>query len=209
MLQNPLFAGVNFTSRRSIASENAAAASSLFIKDWLERRWLNNDKAFAPRSLLSSSTKLRTYQYATLAAFVTLLGILVIDAIHLKQTWFGTSHQHRPSKQEGQEMQYIHELINHIAKMDAGEINYLSMPMSWNTPFNEKLVQYFSAHTFDERLFPEMECQMEQELRNKLSAMENKTNASDFAGWLDSIAENFVKQRELQRLIYSDISHNA
>lgn len=214
VLQNPLvFAGINFTSRRSVESENAPVFHHhMFIKDWLERRvFKDNDKAFAPRSrLLSSNAKLRTYQYATLAAFVTLLGILLIDAIHLKQQTQNLEQaiSGEPSRQSGQEIQYIHDLIHHISKMDAGEINYLSMPMSWNTPFNEKLVQYFSAHTFDERLFPEMECKMEQELRRKFQDMENKTNASDFANWLDSIAENFVKQRELQHLIYSDINRS-
>lgn len=208
VLQSPLMLrSIHFTGKKDVKPESAPQYTHhMFVKDWLEKKvFLENEIAFAPRSrLISSNAKLRSYQYSSIVTFVVLLGLLTLDGLGLKDQTDNlvTAISTEPKPQGKPDISYVNSVINHIAHMDAGEIKYISMPLSWNSPFNDKLVEYFAEHTFDEVLFPAMECTMQDQLALRLEKLNSVENAMGYGDWLDNVSLNFQKRHDLDNLIY-------
>lgn len=214
--------GIHITGTK-LASEQHRLAHHLFIEQWLEQNvYPEAGLAYAPRNrFISSNRKLRRYQHITLALFALFFVFLTKDALDLRhQTHNLTSHieDFPKSPVSGPaQLDYIGTVVDHVAQMDAHSINYISMPFSWNTPFNDKLVTYFDVKVFDSILFPAMKCQMNALLAEKLGATQLLTHHSNsstptggtqidrekrhFKEWLLALSENVTQRKALNDYI--------
>lgn len=209
ILQSPLMLrGLYFTGKHPIELESGKPEMRhLFLKELLEQKvFTENSMAFAPQSkLLSSNSKLRAYQYSSIVAFITLSLLLTIDSLALRdQTVSLVSSMNSEPKEINykKEIDYINAVIDHVASMDAGSINYLSLPLSWNTPFNTELENYFSKHTFGEIMFPQLQCDMQRSLQSRMNDISQKQSIDSFSNWLDDFAVNVSKGKQLNDLIH-------
>lgn len=207
-LQTPLmFRGFYFTGEMAeqASEERARNSNHLFLKDLFEQKvFAENRLAFAPRrKILSSNSKLRAYQYLSIITFSVLSSLLVMDSIALdKQTRSLVSAiNNEPKVRDAVDIAHINAVLNHVADMDASTIRYLSMPFSWNTPFNDDLTEYFSRHIFAEVVFPAFECKMHSLLRDKLNNADITHTANDYTIWLNGLAENYQYKQELDDLV--------
>lgn len=179
----------------------------LFVKEWLERVvYPESELGYAPRNrFISSNQTLRRYQYATVTVFTLLSLLLIRDAVDLSRQADNLDFSIREFPQKPYvgpaQLDYVNQVVEHLAKMDAGKINYPTMPFSWHTPFNDKLVTYFDTKAFDNILFPAMQCRMQSQLQERLSQNTQPLDAMNYKQWLAALTNNVEQEKALHEYI--------
>ncbi len=206
-LQTPLmFRGLYFTGCQQQAE--SGPARHLFLQDLFEQKiFAESSLAFPPQNkLLSSNSKLRAYQYSTIGSLSLLAILLVYDSAQLSEQTQSlvAAIDNQPQLQSTVDMQHVNHVLNHVAKIDASTISYLSMPLSWRNPFNDEVETYFSENIFDGIVFPAFQCRMQEKIQNQMLAFAEKRSAVDFTDKLDALAVNLLRQKELEDLITED-----
>ncbi|MBE1301719.1 MAG: hypothetical protein GJ680_17665 [Alteromonadaceae bacterium] len=206
-LQNPLmFRGLYFTG--ALAQGNGQAPQQLFIQDLFEQKiFAEHSLAFPPQNkLLSSNSRLRAYQYTSIATIGLLAGLLAFDTVHLEEQTESlvSAIENQPQIQATAGLEDVNRVLNHISHIDAGAINYLSMPLSWHNPFNDEVERYFSEEIFDGIVFPAFQCRMQNKILSQILSFSDQRDAVDFSDKLDLLALDLLKEKELEELITED-----
>ena len=210
-LQMPLmFRGVFFAGQNTQTSAETGEQEKHFIclQELFEQKiFAENRLAFPPQNkLLSSNSRLRAYQYTSIITFAALSTLLVMDTMALNEQTDSLVRaiENEPKIEEVTGLTHVNRVLDHIAAMDASEINYLSMPLSWHNSFNDRIMDYFSSHVFGEVVFPAFQCKMQSKLQEKLNNVQNLGSAKEFTDWLKDLSLGYARYDELYDLITND-----
>ncbi|MCC2604022.1 type VI secretion system protein [Planctobacterium marinum] len=210
-LQMPLmFRGVYFTGQNTQRNADTGDTEKQFIclQELFEQKiFAENRLAFPPQNkLLSSNSRLRAYQYTSIITFGALTTLLVMDtmALNAQTTGLVRAIENEPKIEEVTGLTHVNRVLDHIGSMDASEINYLSMPLSWHNSFNDRIMDYFSSHVFGEVVFPAFQCKMQSKIQDKLNNIQNLGSSVDFSNWLNELSVGYARYDELSDLITND-----
>lgn len=205
-----MFRGFYFSGKLNANENNAETEGELlFVRDLFHRRiFAEANLAFAPKQkVFSSDRKLRVFQYLTATVMIALTAWLTFDAIELDHQ---ASNLYRtisslPAQPEQSEVEetnlYVSRVLDHVAHMDASNLQYTSIPLSWTGGFDHKLTQYFAHDIFGNIVFPSLECKANDSIAMHLNAYPEDDN---FEGWLAELAEEYEVREKLHQLMLTN-----
>lgn len=183
--------------------------SQLFVKDFFVHKvFAEANIAFAPvKQVFSSDKKLRLFQYLGSLSFILLSTWLGFELTKLNKqsSNLATSIVVLQNEQDtiGLHDNSVNQALEGIAKMDASNLFYWSIPATWAGSFDHKLMDYFAYSVFGDRVFPTMNCMIEQRIADKVRSL---PNTAEFEVWVSSLLTDYQQRYALHHLMLSNNS---
>ena len=210
MFRGFYFCGQVEQQETMVGKENPpkTAGAVWFLRDLFYKRIFSEaNLAFAPQQhIFSSDRRLRVYQYFFLALFTFLSAWLYMDQQELSKQSLNLTNNIRnlPPRpildENGAQIHYVSQVLDHISKMDASNLKYGSIFLSYTSNIEDKLGMYFAEKIFGKIVFPSLECQAQRRIRESITRQPNDGN---FDPWLAALSNDFALQQELYRLMIS------
>ncbi len=204
------FRGFYFTGR--LAKDEVQGAA--FLDDLFDYKVFSESNLAYPKrgKLLSSNRQLRLYQYLCAAALVTLGGFFSFDVIELNKQRHNLVEaiETIPKSQNGADIQYVNQVLDHVSSMDAQLLFYGSIPWSWENSFDDKLINFFAKNIFADIIFPAFECRLEHVRQSQLNEPTLVSGGVDFIEWLKGLDKTVAMRNSLESLVTGTVSdHKA
>ena len=207
--ENPLshpffFRGIYFTGQL----EGYSNSGHLFLSDLFHLKIFREHSLAQPRTerLISSSKKLKTLQYASMAAFLILGLWSALDLYKLFE-------QNSSLRKATEEIRYVwsdkkgfsavDQLLEILSRTDASnEYCCGPLPLTALSPINNQLEEFFQNEVFGNAIFPVMECRnrklLQDRIEPRLFSGEGRLLSGKFEGWLNTIDADLEVYSRLQ-----------
>ncbi len=197
-----MFRGIYFSGKLRESEEHPYLPK--FLEELFSKKIFSEaNLAYAPeKKLFSSNDKLRLYQYISASIFLAMSTWLIFDSIDLKLQGKNLINKIEtvpavPSS-DRKGIQFVGSVLNHISTMDANKLNYGSIPWSWVSNIDDRLVDYFSNNIFGDIIFPAFECKMNEQL---LAQINQRTENNHYSEWLENLSSNLEIKGKLTELM--------